>query len=312
VPGELYHYADHSSARIMASVNGKKVSTKTADGYLPIKRQWKAGDKVTLELPMPVRYSVAHELVKADSNRVCITRGPLVYCAEQADNQYSASSYIIDRIGNQGQVESFGEGILKGISTISLPAKACQEESEVPATLKLIPYYAWNNRGDNATMNVWFARDLATAIEVGVRTVGNVADVTATHTNGTDDVYAVADGKLPKNSADMTIPRWTSWSQKGKFQQVDIKLKKVQDIGSISVYWYDDQGGVQLPVSWNIEYYAEGAWHPFKLYVTDIYGVQADQFNVVHPSESFATDAIRLNITPRSDATVGILEVLVE
>ena len=312
VPGELYRYADHSSARIMASVNGKKVSTKTVDGYLPIKRQWKAGDKVTLELPMPVRYSVAHELVKADSNRVCITRGPLVYCAEQADNQYSASSYIIDQIGNQGQVESFGEGILKGISTISLPAKACQEESEVPATLKLIPYYAWNNRGDNATMNVWFARDLATAIEVGVRTVGNVADVTATHTNGTDDVYAVADGKLPKNSADMTIPRWTSWSQKGKFQQVDIKLKKVQDIGSISVYWYDDQGGVQLPVSWNIEYYAEGAWHPFKLYVTDIYGVQADQFNVVHPSESFATDAIRLNITPRSDATVGILEVLVE
>jgi hypothetical protein len=312
VPGELYRYADHSSARIMASVNGKKVSTKTADGYLPIKRQWKAGDKVTLELPMPVRYSVAHELVKADSNRVCITRGPLVYCAEQADNQYSASSYIIDQIGNQGQVESFGEGILKGISTISLPAKACQEESEVPATLKLIPYYAWNNRGDNATMNVWFARDLATAIEVGVRTVGNVADVTATHTNGTDDVYAVADGKLPKNSADMTIPRWTSWSQKGKSQQVDIKLKKVQDIGSISVYWYDDQGGVQLPVSWNIEYYAEGAWHPFKLYVTDIYGVQADQFNVVHPSESFATDAIRLNITPRSDATVGILEVLVE
>ena len=72
VPGELYRYADRSSARIMASVNGKKVSTKTADGYLPIKRQWKAGDKVTLELPMPVRYSVAHELVKADSNRVCI------------------------------------------------------------------------------------------------------------------------------------------------------------------------------------------------------------------------------------------------
>ena len=165
VPGELYSYADRSSARITASVNGKKVSTKTADGYLPIQRRWKAGDKVTLELPMPVRYSVAHELVKADSNRVCITRGPLVYCAEQADNQFSASSYIIDQIGDQGQVEAFGDGILKGISSISLPAKACQEESEVPATLKLIPYYAWNNRGDHATMNVWFARDLATAIE---------------------------------------------------------------------------------------------------------------------------------------------------
>ena len=312
VPGELYSYADRSSSKVVASVNGSKVNTRTTDGYLPIKRHWKAGDKVTLELPMPVRYSVAHELVKADSNRVCITRGPLVYCAEQPDNAYPASHYIVEQIGEQGKVESFGEGLLKGISSITLPAKACQVDSEVSATLKLIPYYAWNNRGDNVTMNVWFARDLGTAIESTVHTVGNVADVSATHTNGTDDVYAVADGKLPKSSSDMSIPRWTSWSQKGKEQQVTIKLKKAQEIESVSVYWYDDQGGVQLPVSWNMEYYAQGAWHPFKLYVTDVYGVQVNQFNMVHPAEPFTTDSIRLNITPREDATVGILEVQIE
>jgi hypothetical protein len=279
---------------------------------MPIQRRWKAGDKVTLQLPMPVRYSVAHELVKADSNRVCITRGPLVYCAEQPDNSHPASSYIIDQIGGQGEVETFAEGVLKGISSISLPAKACQKDSEVAATLKLIPYYAWNNRGDHQTMNVWFARDLATAIQASVRTVGNIDDVTATHTCMSDDVYAVADGKLPKSSADTSIPRWTSWSQKGKKQQVDIKLKKPQQIESISVYWYDDKGGVQVPVSWNVEYQDQGAWRPFKLYVTDMYGIQPDQFNMVHPAEPFTTDAIRLNITPRRDATVGILEVVIE
>ena len=312
VPGDLYSYADPASAQVTAMVNGNKVSTRTADGYMPIQRRWKAGDKVTLQLPMPVRYSVAHELVKADSNRVCITRGPLVYCAEQPDNSHPASSYIIDQIGGQGEVETFAEGALKGISSISLPAKACQKENEVAATLKLIPYYAWNNRGDHQTMNVWFARDLATAIQASVRTVGNIDDVTATHTCMSDDVYAVADGKLPKSSADTSIPRWTSWSQKGQVQQVDIKLKKAQPIESISVYWYDDKGGVQVPVSWNVEYQEQGAWRPFKLYVTDMYGIQPDQFNMVHPAEPFTTDAIRLNITPRRDATMGILEVVIE
>ena len=312
VPGDLYSYADPASAQVTAMVNGNKVSTRTADGYMPIQRRWKAGDKVTLQLPMPVRYSVAHELVKADSNRVCITRGPLVYCAEQPDNSHPASSYIIDQIGGQGEVETFAEGALKGISSISLPAKACQKENEVAATLKLIPYYAWNNRGDHQTMNVWFARDLATAIQGSVRMVGNIDDVTATHTCMSDDVYAVADGKLPKSSADTSIPRWTSWSQKGQVQQVDIKLKKAQPIESISVYWYDDKGGVQVPVSWNVEYQDQGAWRPFKLYVTDMYGIQPDQFNMVHPAEPFTTDAIRLNITPRRDATVGILEVVIE
>ena len=185
VPGELYSYADRTLDKVSALVNGSRVGVHTTNGYLPIKRQWKAGDKVTLQLPMPVRYSIAHELVKADSNRVCITRGPLVYCAEQPDNVHPTSNYIVEDVGGHGQVESFGEGILKGISSITLPAKACVEEHEVPAMLKLIPYYAWNNRGDNVTMNVWFVRDLNTALELTKHTIGNIDDVKATP-NGTN------------------------------------------------------------------------------------------------------------------------------
>ena len=45
---------------------------------MPIKRRWSKGDRIELQLPMPMRYSTADERVKADSNRVCITRGPLV------------------------------------------------------------------------------------------------------------------------------------------------------------------------------------------------------------------------------------------
>jgi DUF1680 family protein len=312
VPGKLYSYANPTVSKIQASINGKKVKAAVTDGYLPIKHVWKKGDKVTLELPMEVRYSVADERVEADINRLCITRGPLVYCAEQPDNEYPASSYIIPTIDGKEQTNIISEGILKGIPTISLKAEALKAEETIPATLKLIPYYAWNNRGDNMTMNVWFAKDAETALQGITHTVGNVADVHATHTFSGDEVYAIADGKLPKDSRDGSIPRWTSWSQKGVKQQVEIKLKKEQPIESVSVYWYDDKGGVQLPVSWEMEYHTNGQWHPFKLYVTDNYGIQPDQFNMVHPAEPIQADAIRLNIQPKKEATVGILEVTIE
>ena len=162
VPGELYSYADQTVSKIQASINGKRVKAAVTDGYLPIKHVWKKGDKVTLELPMEVRYSVADERVEADINRLCITRGPLVYCAEQPDNKYPASHYIIPTIDGKEQTNIIGEGILKGIPTISLEAEVLKAEETIPATLKLIPYYAWNNRGDNMTMNVWFARNAET------------------------------------------------------------------------------------------------------------------------------------------------------
>lgn len=312
VPGELYSYADNIKSKVTALVNGKKVKANITDGYMPIKRKWKVGDQVQLQLPMPVRYSVADERVEADVNRICITRGPLVYCAEQPDNKYPASNYIIENIDEDCVVEKFSEGILEGISSISMKASALDGEQEVPATLKLIPYYAWNNRGDNITMNVWFARNAETAMQGTIRTVGNIADVVATHTNGSDDVLAIADGKVSSKSFDTSIQRWTSWAQKGVGQQVEIKLKKEQEIESVSVFWYDDEGGVQLPESWNIEYHANGKWHKFNLYVTDSYGTQADQFNMVHPAEPIKADAIRLNIKPKSYAAVGILEVAIE
>jgi DUF1680 family protein len=118
------------------------------NGFIPVRREWKSGDVVTLDLPMPVRYNVADERVEADHGKVSITRGPLVYCAEEPDNEQQVSSIVINKIGAQGSVEPFTEGVLKGISAITLASDT--------TTLTLIPYYAWNNRGDGTAMNVWF------------------------------------------------------------------------------------------------------------------------------------------------------------
>ena len=148
VPGELYNYADEQTAEVEVRVNGRKVKSNVVNGFIPVRRAWQAGDEVTLDLPMPVRYNVADERVEADRGKVSITRGPLVYCAEEPDNEAQVSSVVVNQVGAQGEVAPFADGVLKGIPAITLAAK--------DATLKLIPYYAWNNRGDGTAMNVWF------------------------------------------------------------------------------------------------------------------------------------------------------------
>ena len=148
VPGELYDYADEQTSAVELRINGRKVKANVVNGFIPVCRTWQQGDEVTLNLPMPVRYNVADERVEADRGKVSITRGPLVYCAEEPDNEKQVSSVVVNQIGAQGEVAPFADGVLKGIPAITLAAK--------DTTLKLIPYYAWNNRGDGTAMNVWF------------------------------------------------------------------------------------------------------------------------------------------------------------
>ena len=312
IPGELYTYADHNRSKVVATVNGEKVRAEVIDGYMPVKRAWQAGDKVELTLPMPVRYSVADPRVEADINRVCLTRGPLVYCAEQPDNEHPASNYIVSKIGKQGEVSAFAEGIMNGISYITLPAEVLVGDAAEAATMTLIPYYAWNNRGDNTTMNVWFARSKQTVLDAIPHTVGNIKSVKASHTFASDSELAIADGKEPQHSRDNSIPRWTSYPQLGQAQWVELELKKEQPVESVSVYWYDDKGGVQLPVSWSLEYRVGGEWKTWQLYNTDNYNLFADQYNMVHPAEPIKADAIRINMQPKEKSTAGILEVVVE
>lgn len=312
VPGELYAYADGIDSRYTLRVNGNVVKSEVVNGFLPVSRTWQAGDVVELDLPMEVRFTVADERVKADSNRLCITRGPLVYCAEEEDNTHQVSSYFISDGKPQAAMGVFETGIMTGIRTISLPAAAANGEEEMLDSLTLVPYYAWNNRGDNEAMNVWFARDAATVRSAMAFPVGNIADIKATYTYSNDDVMAPVDGKRPANSSDGTIPRWTAWPKLGEKQTVEVKLKKKQPIESVSVYWYDDKGGVQRPVEWNMEYFVDGKWQEFKPYITDRFGIELDQFNMVHPASAIEAEALRLHITPKKDSSVGILELTIE
>ncbi len=59
VAGKLYSYADGLHPKAEVRVNGKRVRVRADRGFVPVRREWHAGDVVTLSLPMPVRYNVS-------------------------------------------------------------------------------------------------------------------------------------------------------------------------------------------------------------------------------------------------------------
>lgn len=313
VPGKLYNYIDDNSQAWEVYVNGKKQSNLFVEkGFVSIDRKWKKGDKVELKLPMPVRYSHAIEEVKADNGRVAITRGPLVYCAEGIDNEGGADRYYVEDVYKNPTIEKETAGLLKGIDFIKgIPAKYIDKKGVSHSSkLTLTPYYAWNNRGVHS-MNIWFAETEEKAKEGLSFMPLLLSEVKASHTNGGEDVLSIVNGKYPRNSSDNAIERWTSWSQKGKQQTIDFTFEKPTDLKSFSVYWYDDKGGVQIPESWSLEYKDDnGDWKQFPLYTTDSYSLLKDQFNLVHSDgDSFIIKELRLNMTPKKENAVGILQV---
>lgn len=84
----LYTAAPDSDGLTGLAVNGRPVDAVAGpDGYVSIRREWKAGDRVTFELPLRVQTVTADTRVAATRGRVALRRGPLVYNVETADGQ---------------------------------------------------------------------------------------------------------------------------------------------------------------------------------------------------------------------------------
>ncbi len=129
-------------------------------GFATIERTWSPNDMVELTLPMPVKFNKAVDMVDADRNRVAITKGPLVYCAEGVDNNGLVQRFYINTIPTDDDINNsvISDGVMKQIVTISISAMDSQIDKTNPQRVELIPYYSWNNRGDSS-MIVWFAEE---------------------------------------------------------------------------------------------------------------------------------------------------------
>ncbi len=143
-PGNLYSYRNKADANIQLIINGKNQKVEIKNGYVEIAREWKKGDQIGLVLPMSIREVVADKNVKENINKVAFEYGPLVYCAEEADNPQIDNI----KIPSNAQWRVDMGGILSEKVNL-IKTKVSGKE------LTLIPYYSWSNRGIGK-MKVWF------------------------------------------------------------------------------------------------------------------------------------------------------------
>lgn len=316
VPGDLYRFVDPVATPFSLSINGEAIENPILErGFVVIDREWKAGDQVALNLPMPVRVSESHASVEANVDRIALTRGPFVMCAEGVDNGGATQRYFFENVPNLSGAKVSTKTIDAGSfiqATIAADSVTGEGGTGTGVPLVLTPYYAWNNR-DTGSMTVWFPTKPSLAVydPHALPKESVFTEIDASHTSRLDTVSAIGDGREPQFSSGKKVPRWTSRPKKGKKQWVEGRFAETKEVRSVGVYWMQDREDVKFPEEWSLEIERDGEWKPFELYTTDKYDMRANQYNVVHPAASLKCDAIRILMTPKEDACVGILEVRV-
>ncbi len=150
---------------VVPRVNGQAQPDAARErGYLVLRRPWKDGDRVEVDLPMPVRRLEAHPLVAEAAGRVALARGPIVYCLEQCDQSAPVSALTIPAgaelrpgpaeprlLGARGLVGT--AAFLEAAPSGELYREA-RARSPKAAPVKAVPYAFWDNR-EAGPMQVW-------------------------------------------------------------------------------------------------------------------------------------------------------------
>ncbi len=118
------------------------------------------GCEVSFRFGMTARVVYANPLVSADSGKVAVRKGPLVYCLEEVDNGEGLAALRIDTSKALREVPG---GNLRDCVTVEAEGMRLQwsgglystrAPDAVPATLKFVPYCFWGNRKPGE-MTVW-------------------------------------------------------------------------------------------------------------------------------------------------------------
>jgi hypothetical protein len=82
---KLYTPAPEVNGVVSLAVNGKALKPVIERGYAVITRNWKAGDKIELELPLRVQRVTAADQIASTRGSVALRYGPMIYNVERAD-----------------------------------------------------------------------------------------------------------------------------------------------------------------------------------------------------------------------------------
>ena len=321
VPTDLYRYIDTNTEKPALEVNGRPIKITLRNGFASIKRKWKKGDVIKLDLPMPVRRVIAHKKVADTRGRTALERGPLVYCAEAADNGGNVFNLLIP--DDAALHSEYKPNLLGGVAIVSGNVVALSRGKDKisieknPCEFVAIPYYAWANR-TAGQMAVWLAKEKGRIFLPPVPTIASTSHATCSCGKGTvednypggkvptvaerfypssqsgcSDISAIYDQIEPVNSADGSCPYLRLRPRQKDSAWVQYTFAKKTKVSSVQVYWKDDKEYCLLPKFWRVVYWDAGQWKPVKNHQP--YKVERDRFNRI-TFEPVDTERLRLEI----------------
>jgi DUF1680 family protein len=158
-PDDLYQVSNRpESGAAHLKISGKVVDhVEIVHGYATLHRRWKRGDVVQVNFDMPVQRVMANANVEADTGRVALMRGPIVYCFEGADNGAAVENIAIPP--RTLFTAEYRSNLLGGVTVLTGEAMAVFQTGKdhatpVPFKVTAMPYFANANRG-TCPMQVW-------------------------------------------------------------------------------------------------------------------------------------------------------------
>ncbi len=158
------------SARPTLTLNGDEQPVELENGYAKVSRAWQTNDRLEIDFDLPIRKQYARYEVQSDRGRLALSRGPLIYCLEEADNGKDLDTFVVSDQAEFAPVTD--PNVLDGLPAVEGPAlheSVCSTAlyqsappTTEPARILAIPYFAWANRAPGE-MQVWLRRGSAGA-----------------------------------------------------------------------------------------------------------------------------------------------------
>ena len=143
------------------TVNGEDIGVKVVAGeFAVINRKWKKGDKINIDMPMPVTMVEGHTRIEEVRNQVALKRGPIVYCAETPDLPKDAHIVDLYLRGDAAVTPVFKSDLLSGVTALETEVRIRKDNNQESmyktvskpefdnVKMQFVPYYAWSNRGE--------------------------------------------------------------------------------------------------------------------------------------------------------------------